>query len=98
MTYSEFISSLEHDLPPANIHHCLEALWHDAKNKWSMAHDLVDGPSDKLSARVHAFLHRKEGDLWNADFWYRRSGESRPDVSLEEEWEFLVKSILEKER
>lgn len=64
----------------------LQALWWDGKGDWQKAHDLVDGPSSKSAARIHAYLHRKEGDLWNADYWYRRSGEIRPEVSLEEEW------------
>ncbi|WP_373496906.1 hypothetical protein [Aquiflexum sp.] len=96
MTPDEFIKSLKDKNPPKSIQSQLEALWHDGKGDWKKAHDLADGPSDKLSARVHAYLHRKEGDLWNADYWYKRSGESRPDLSLEEEWKVLVNRILDK--
>jgi hypothetical protein len=94
MTLSEFTSLLNEQNPPKGLSSQLEALWYDGKGDWKSAHDLADGPSDKLSARVHAYLHRKEGDIWNADYWYRRSGEQRPDISLEDEWEVLASRIL----
>jgi len=94
MTLSEFKSSLNGQNPPEGLSSQLEALWYEGKGDWKSAHDLADGPSDKLSARVHAYLHRKEGDIWNADYWYRRSGETRPDIGLDEEWELLVIRIL----
>ncbi|ERM83289.1 hypothetical protein P872_16555 [Rhodonellum psychrophilum GCM71 = DSM 17998] len=96
MTVSVFKQSLASDFPPSGISSQLTSLWYDAKNDWQKAHDLADGPTDLLSARVHAYLHRKEGDIWNADYWYRRAGEKRPDTSLEEEWEMLVSRILNK--
>ncbi|MHA7128101.1 hypothetical protein [Algoriphagus namhaensis] len=73
----------------------LQALWHDARGDWSAAHALVDGPPGQSFARVHAYLHRKEGDLWNADYWYRRAGESRPNHSLEEEWRQLCERFYQ---
>jgi hypothetical protein len=88
-----FKSSLADENPPENITPQLEAVWQDGKGNWRLAHDLVDGPSDQLSARVHAYLHRKEGDIWNADYWYKRSGERRPDMTLDEEWEYLVERL-----
>lgn len=94
MKISEFKSSLTAPNPPEGISSQLEALWFDGKGDWKSAHDLADGPADKLSARIHAYLHRKEGDIWNADYWYRRAGEIRPDISLEAEWEMLVNRIL----
>ena len=68
----------------------LSALWYDGKGDWDTAHAQVDQLEGKNAARIHAYLHRKEGDLWNADYWYRRSGDSRPESSLEEEWEVLL--------
>jgi hypothetical protein len=55
---------------------------------------VVDQLGDKDSAWVHAYLHRKEGDVWNADYWYSKAGKVRPKVSLEEEWENLVNYFL----
>lgn len=34
----------------------------------------------------HALCHRVEGDDWNADYWYRRAGQSRGTATLAEEW------------
>jgi hypothetical protein len=72
----------------------LLALWYDGKGNWKSAHDQVDHLSGKSAARVHAYLHRKEGDLWNADYWYSKAGEKRPNISLKEEWEELVSRFL----
>jgi hypothetical protein len=44
--------------------------------------------------QLHAYVHRKEGDKFNANYWYRRCGESMPKISLEEEWEVLVERFL----
>ena len=72
----------------------LLSLWYDGKGDWKAAHDQVDQLPGKPAARVHAYLHRKEGDQWNADYWYRRAGENRPNLSLDEEWEELVRRYL----
>lgn len=72
----------------------LLALWHDAKGNWNLAHDQVDQLPGKSAARIHAYLHRKEGDKWNANYWYSKAGEKMPDQSLEEEWEELVRRFL----
>ncbi len=71
----------------------LYALWLDGHGHWEQAHDQVDQLPGKSAARVHAYLHRKEGDQWNADYWYRRAGETRPSSSLEKEWEDLVQKF-----
>jgi hypothetical protein len=56
---------------------------------WDAAHNLVQSRSDKLACLIHAYLHREEGDLGNAGFWYRRAGESVPDNTLAEELDRL---------
>lgn len=68
----------------------LKALYYDGKGDWTKSHDMVDQLPGKSAARIHAYLHRKEGDQWNADYWYRRAGESRPNLTLEEEWGILL--------
>lgn len=89
----DFKESLKHDIPPIGLTVQLEALWYDGKGDWEKAHDLVDDLDDRESAHVHAYLHRKEGDLWNADYWYRRAKRQRYSGTLEEEWEELVKMM-----
>jgi hypothetical protein len=68
----------------------LKSLWYDGNGDWTKAHDLVDASSGEEEARIHAYLHRKEGDEWNADYWYRRAGTTKPSVSLDEEWRILI--------
>jgi len=68
----------------------LLALWYDGHGDWEKSHDQVDQLPGKSAARIHAYLHRKEGDQWNADYWYKRSGEKLPNLMLEEEWADLV--------
>lgn len=68
----------------------LKALWYDGNGDWEKAHDQVDSMDGKDAARIHAYLHRKEGDQWNADYWYRRAGDSRPELTLVEEWKMLL--------
>ncbi|TXE13328.1 hypothetical protein [Algoriphagus aquimarinus] len=72
----------------------LKALWYDGNGDWEKAHDQVDSMDGKDAARIHAYLHRKEGDQWNADYWYRRAGASRPELTLEEEWKMLLTQFL----
>jgi hypothetical protein len=93
-TLPEFKASLNLEQPPGGISVQLKSLWYDGKGDWPRAHAQVDHLSDQKSAWVHAYLHRKEGDTWNADYWYRKAQQIRPNVSLEEEWEQLVLQFL----
>ena len=72
---------------------CLR-LWWDAKGDWEKAHEVAQDVSGRDGAWVHAYLHRKEGDLGNAGYWYRQAG--RPVVSgdFRVEWEGIVREIL----
>jgi hypothetical protein len=90
----EFKSSLSNENMPNQLSVHLQALWLDGKGDWKAAHDLIDNLNDKSSAHLHAYLHRKEGDIWNADYWYNRAGQKRPSVTLAEEWAQLVALFL----
>jgi len=94
MILSEFNKSLNAGNPPAEASVYLKALWHDAKGNWNKAHELIQDLPDKNASWIHAYLHRKEGDLFNADYWYSKAGKKRPSLSLEEEWEQLVSALL----
>ncbi|HVW14461.1 MAG TPA: hypothetical protein VHB54_11575 [Mucilaginibacter sp.] len=93
-TLTEFKGSLNLHEPDHGLSPQLKSLWYDGKGDWHKAHAQVDQLSDRASAWVHAYLHRKEGDIWNADYWYNRAGQVRPKVSLDEEWEQLVVHFL----
>ena len=95
MTYDQFKSSLSQTEPPQGISVILQALWYDANKNWEAAHDIAQSQEGtKAYDRLHAYLHRVEGDTWNAGYWYRRAGADVFKGSLKEEWEFLVESLL----
>jgi len=85
-----FRESFALDAPDPAFSPILKSLWYDAKGDWKQAHDLVDSLAGEEAAWVHAYLHRKEGDSWNADYWYAKAKKVRPSHTLEEEWESLV--------
>ena len=94
-TLTEFKTSLNLSQPDNSLSVQLKSLWYDGKGNWQKAHGEVDHQTDKASAWVHAYLHRKEGDIRNADYWYSRANKIRPNTSLDEEWESLVLYFLQ---
>jgi len=94
MTFEEFQQTLTAAAPPSHFSPYLTSLWYDAKGDWQNAHETIQDVETELAAWVHAYLHRKEGDIGNADYWYRRARKSRPVQSLKDEWEHLVKHVL----
>ena len=88
MTIEEFKNSLETNSPPQTSDY-LKALWYDAKGDWEKSHNIIQDLNTKTGSWIHAYLHRKEGDIANADYWYSRAGKQRPSFSLEKEWEEL---------
>ena len=96
MNYREFISSLETGSCPGDLDPCLRALWHDARGDWDGAHEIIQQSHERMAARIHAYLHRREGDEWNARYWHRRAGSDYPGgMTLEQEWEYLVRQLLD---
>jgi len=93
MNVQDFRASLAQVAPAGGLSIPLQALWWDAKGDWTRAHGLVDELETVECMAVHAYLHRKEGVQWNAEYWYRRAGKGfhRPD--LEDEWTALVEGI-----
>jgi hypothetical protein len=81
---------------PAYFSPALQALWYDYRGDWHQAHEIVQNASDADSAWVHAYLHRKEGDLSNARYWYRRSDRPEFQGSLQQEWEEIAQTLLAK--
>ena len=92
--YSEFLETLSDGTPPLRWPENLKALWYDAKGDWHAAHEIVDGAAGETAKWIHAYLHRREGDDWNAGYWYRQAGKSFPNLSLEEEQQELVEFVL----
>ncbi len=97
-TIDELLASLQEENCPATIAGPLAALWHDAKGDWQAAHRLLQNDADAGgdSAWVHAYLHRKEPDLANANYWYHRAGRTVPDSNLDQEWRDIASALLER--
>jgi hypothetical protein len=79
--------------PPDGLNPLLQALWWDAQGNWARAHAIAQEIETPDAAWVHAYLHRKEGDDWNAGYWYRRSGRPHCRLPLEAEWREMVAGL-----
>jgi hypothetical protein len=93
MTLEEFRSTLSSSAPPT-VSTVLQALWHDGRGDWDKAHEMANGVEDGTGAWVHAYLHRKEGDLGNAAYWYDRAGEPVATDPLDAEWDRIASTLL----
>jgi hypothetical protein len=94
MTLDEFEASLAQAGPPSGLSLAVQGLWWDGKGDWGRAHGCAQDQDDRIGAAVHAYLHRKEGDLGNAGYWYARAGRTMPKGSLEAEWRALAGELL----
>ena len=94
MTFKQFHNSLSQSSPPPGISKHLESLWYDARGEWEQSHNIIQDISDANASWIHAYLHRKEGDISNADYWYRQAGITRPPGSLQEEWKTIAMELL----
>jgi hypothetical protein len=94
MTVEEFKRTLDQSMPPVGISPLLQALWLDAKGDWQGSHAIVQDIESKEAAWLHAYLHRKEGDEFNAGYWYNLAGKTFSKVSLEEEREEILKCLI----
>lgn len=95
MTPAEFRASLAAQTPPA-LPAPLLALWREAKGDWRGAHDCVTALGGQDAMWVHAYLHRKEGDLSNARYWYARAGRAPARGPLKDEFAAILQALLEK--
>ncbi len=95
MNFDEFLTGIDDDRPSPQLSETLTSLWWDKKGSWNMAHSIAQKIPTVEGSAVHAYLHREEGVLWNADYWYSRAGRKRPSIPLEEEWKSLVEEMLE---
>ncbi len=94
MDLPAFRATLADAAPPAGLTLALQGLWWDAKGDWARAHDCAQAQDDADGAAVHAYLHRKEGDLPNARYWYARAGRAVGGGALAPEWEALARELL----
>ena len=90
MTLEEFRDSISKNQKPTGLSIVIEALWEDGAGNWDQAHELAQASGTKMGDRIHAYLHRKEGDEFNARYWYNRCGVAFPEMTIEAEWTNFV--------
>jgi len=93
-TVDDFRRALQDPVTPDALSPALLALWHDGRGDWHAAHRVAQDIDDAEGAWVHAYLHRKEGDLGNAAYWYRRASRPVAVDSLDDEWSRIVSALL----
>jgi hypothetical protein len=96
MNFQEFRESIANDVPPKGLSPALAGLWWDAKGDWTKAHEAAQVDEGPAGAWVHAYLHRKEGDLSNAAYWYQRAGKPTARNSLAAEWDEIGAELSSK--
>ena len=94
MTLEEFRASAVADAPVSGLSPPLQTLWWEAKGDWKRAHAVAQSDTSRDGSIVHAYLHRVEGDLSNAGYWYGRAGRAPFVGSLVEEWTALASEFL----
>ncbi len=94
-TIDEYEGSLSQAAPSETLDLALQGLWWAARGDWARAHYCVQqAEGTPRCDHVHAFLHRQEGDLGNAEYWYRRAGQPMPKVSLTAEWKAIAVRLI----
>ena len=94
MTLAEFRESLSLGGPSGSLSLALQSLWWMEKGDWTRAHGLVDDADGADECWVHAHLHRVEGDLANAEYWYRRARQPVAASPLDAERALLIATLL----
>ena len=94
MTEIEFKESLFDRNPPVDISTALRALWWQKNGDWNRAHEIAQSDNSEYGAWTHALLHREEGDLSNAAYWYNRANRKISSEPLEKEWDEIVVTIF----
>lgn len=89
-----FMATLKDPQPPAGWPPGLRVLWHQGKGDWEAAHEIAQDMPGPTGSWLHAYLHRVEGDRWNAGYWYDRAGRPFPKSTLGQEFEELVGFML----
>ena len=94
MTYTQFLESLKDSKPPLNANKYLQVLWYEKNGRWEESHNIAQDLHNNTGSRLHAYLHRREGDNSNARYWYNLAGLPFPKLSMDEEWAEMAKEFL----
>ena len=93
--YTEFQNTLDSDFPHAHWPEALKSLWYDARGDWEASHSIAQDLHSELGNWIHAYLHRKEGDEWNAGYWYRQANRPFPKLTFDEEFKEILEFVLD---
>jgi hypothetical protein len=91
-----FLNGLKTGTPPAGAAPLLRAVWHGLHGEWETAHQIAQDDMSAEGAWVHAWLHRIEGDLANASYWYRRAQRNVPQGDPGEEGQAIAAFLLKR--
>lgn len=97
MRFEDFVRSIEEQEMPGNLSPALTGLWYARAGDWERSHRTVQDESSRACAWVHAYLHRVEGDLGNAAYWYRSAGRPVAASALDDEWSEITRELLSQE-
>ncbi|CAM4244781.1 hypothetical protein [Zobellia nedashkovskayae] len=93
-TYEDFEQTLTGSTPPMDWSEALKAMWFAANDNWEASHDIAQEMFNEMGSWIHAYLHRVEGDEFNAGYWYRKAGRSFPKISLGQEQKEITEYLL----
>ena len=96
MNYSNFISFTKKDSPPKKLTSIELAMWHVINHNWDNAHNIVQGINNEIGFWIHAHIHRIEGDISNANYWYSKANRDQLQLTLKEEPEQIIRFITTK--
>ena len=94
MKYDDFLTLTKKSKPSDKLSGIHLALWHAVNNNWEEAHEIVQDINTETASWIHAYLHRVEGDIGNAHYWYRRARKKPSLESLDLELNTIIKSVL----
>ena len=94
MEYNDFIKLTEKQKPSEKLSGIHLAIFYILKDNWDMAHETVQKLNTEIACLFHAYLHRVEGDLDNAGYWYSRASMKPTTASLETELSDIIKSVF----
>ena len=96
MNYDTFILSLKNDVPPTNLSNPELAMWYSLNNNWENAHKIIQVIDNKIASWIHAYLHRLEGDMNNAKYWYKKANKTPSNESFQNEAKNIISFLHNK--
>ncbi|MBT8239106.1 MAG: hypothetical protein HKP24_13025 [Croceitalea sp.] len=93
-TFEEFMGTLALENPPPSWPLELQSLWWDANANWKESHKIAQELTNEIGNWIHAYLHRKEGDKFNAGYWYRQANKPYSSLTFKEEFEEMVIFVI----